>query len=288
MEHRAVRQVLPLQASDCRWAIKHSEAALSRCEFPVGGRVLDVGSGFGDCTSSLPGASGQTAGPSASTAQPTSSALPRQIAATSARSAMRSLSRAMCRNAICVVPTITRFRFGTCSLLTPTLRCATNGWSAQARGSFMQIVWRRREDNPWLHEAELRVRDIVPVVSHGATDQVHCGPGPFSMADADAVSTLLQGAGFGRASRSNAMTAMSASAATSMMPSTLRCPWGRHSRRDHSSGGPTARRYRRCRGRQAAGHRRAARSPPGDQFRQSVASGAPSSGLVVTASRPHP
>jgi ubiquinone/menaquinone biosynthesis C-methylase UbiE len=29
---------------------KHSDAALSRCRFPVGGRVLDVGSGFGDCT----------------------------------------------------------------------------------------------------------------------------------------------------------------------------------------------------------------------------------------------
>lgn len=44
-------------------------------------------------------------------------------------------------------------------------------------GTFHQIVWRRREDNPWLHEAELRVREIVPVISHEDTDQVHCGPG---------------------------------------------------------------------------------------------------------------
>jgi hypothetical protein len=29
-------------------------------------------------------------------------------------------------------------------------------------GTVMQIVWRRREDNPWLHEAELRVKEIVP------------------------------------------------------------------------------------------------------------------------------
>jgi hypothetical protein len=63
-------------------------------------------------------------------------------------------------------------------------------------GTFMQVVWRRREDNPWLHDAEQRVKTIVPVVSHDETDQVHCGPGPFSMADADMVGTMLGGAGF--------------------------------------------------------------------------------------------
>ncbi|MFL6653540.1 MAG: methyltransferase type 11, partial [Sulfurifustis sp.] len=67
-------------------------------------------------------------------------------------------------------------------------------------GSFTQIVWRKREDNPWLYEAELRVREIVPVVSHEDTDQVHCGPGPFSMAGPDMVSTMLAAAGFNRIS----------------------------------------------------------------------------------------
>ena len=60
------------------------------------------------------------------------------------------------------------------------------------------IVWRRREENPWLHDAELRVREIVPVVSHEDTDQVHCGPGPFSMAGPDMVSSMLRGAGYDR------------------------------------------------------------------------------------------
>jgi hypothetical protein len=62
------------------------------------------------------------------------------------------------------------------------------------------IVWRRREDNPWVHEAELRVREIVPVVSHEDTDAVHCGPGPFSMAGADTVSDMLRIAGYDRIS----------------------------------------------------------------------------------------
>lgn len=49
-----------------------------------------------------------------------------------------------------------------------------------------------------MHEAELLVKQIVPVVKHEDTDQVHCGPGPFSMAGADMVSDMLCGAGFDR------------------------------------------------------------------------------------------
>ena len=65
-------------------------------------------------------------------------------------------------------------------------------------GGFAQIVWRKRDENPWLHDAELRVREIVPVVSHEDTSQVHCGPGPFSMAGPDMVSAMMKSAGFER------------------------------------------------------------------------------------------
>lgn len=54
--------------------------------------------------------------------------------------------------------------------------------------TFMQVVWRKREDNPWLHEAEPRVREIVPGVSHGDAGEVRCGPGPFSMSGPDMLS----------------------------------------------------------------------------------------------------
>jgi hypothetical protein len=67
-------------------------------------------------------------------------------------------------------------------------------------GTLTMIVWRRREDNPWVHKAELLVREIVPVISHEDTDQVHCGPGPFSMAGPDMVSDMLRSAGFDRIS----------------------------------------------------------------------------------------
>ena len=39
---------------------------------------------------------------------------------------------------------------------------------------------------------------IVPVVSHEEADQVHCGPGPFSMAGPDMVSAMMKAAGFER------------------------------------------------------------------------------------------
>jgi hypothetical protein len=63
-------------------------------------------------------------------------------------------------------------------------------------GLFTQIVWRKREDNPWLHGAELRVREIVPVVAPEDSDALHCGPGPFSMAGPDMVRAMMQGTGY--------------------------------------------------------------------------------------------
>jgi hypothetical protein len=66
----------------------------------------------------------------------------------------------------------------------------------RAGGLLTQIVWRKREDNPWLHDAELRVREIVPVVSPEESNQVHCGPGPFSMSGPDMVSSMMKAAGY--------------------------------------------------------------------------------------------
>jgi hypothetical protein len=51
-----------------------------------------------------------------------------------------------------------------------------------------------------VYEAEQCVKAILPVVSHAETDQVHCGPGPFSMADPDMFSTLLRSEGYRRVS----------------------------------------------------------------------------------------
>lgn len=179
---------------------KHSDAALKRCRFPVGGRVLDVGSGFGDCTFLI----ARSLGPSGFAVGVDCAANFVGVAETDRRGQRVG-------NAQFIVGDVQECdlqgpydqafsRFGTMFFADPAAAMRNVRDALNPGGSFMQIVWRRREDNPWLHDAELRVREIVPVVSHAATDQVHCGPGPFSMVDADAVSTMLQGAGFERVS----------------------------------------------------------------------------------------
>jgi ubiquinone/menaquinone biosynthesis C-methylase UbiE len=89
-------------------------------------------------------------------------------------------------------------RFGTMFFTSPGAALRNIRKAIRPGGELMMVVWRRREENPWVHEAELCVRKILPAVSHEDTDQVHCGPGPFSMAGADMVSTMLRGAGFER------------------------------------------------------------------------------------------
>src|SRR5262249_49612866 len=89
-------------------------------------------------------------------------------------------------------------RFGTMFLVMPGA-AMRNLRRAMAPGAELtMIVWRKREENACFHEAELTVKEIVPVVSHEDTDEVHCGPGPFSMASADLVSGILASAGFER------------------------------------------------------------------------------------------
>jgi hypothetical protein len=56
------------------------------------------------------------------------------------------------------------------------------------------IVWRRKLDNDWLHRGELVANRFLEKPEE--TDEPTCGPGPFSMANADTVSDVLVHAGF--------------------------------------------------------------------------------------------
>jgi ubiquinone/menaquinone biosynthesis C-methylase UbiE len=177
---------------------QHSDAALERTAYPQGARVLDVGCGFGDSTVRI----AQQVGPQGE-------AVGVDCAENFIRAAEDEAKKAGVPNARFFVgdaqwgdlrgPYDHAFaRFGTMFFEMPGAAMRNVRKALKPGGGFMQIVWRRREENPWLHEAELRVKEIVPVVSHEETDQVHCGPGPFSMAGPDMVSGMLRGAGFER------------------------------------------------------------------------------------------
>ncbi|HTQ06786.1 MAG TPA: class I SAM-dependent methyltransferase [Polyangiaceae bacterium] len=88
-------------------------------------------------------------------------------------------------------------RFGTMFFASPVAALRNVHRSLRPGGELTMVVWRRREDNPWVYEAERAVRSIVPVVDPESSAQVHCGPGPFSMAGADLVSDVMQAAQFG-------------------------------------------------------------------------------------------
>ncbi|CAN5307589.1 methyltransferase domain-containing protein [soil metagenome] len=174
----------------------HSDAALEPCGYGVGERVLDVGCGFGDSTLQIAervGATGEAVGLDCS-----------EKFIRSAEQAAKGRDVANVRFVVADAQTDALggpydhvfSRFGTMFFDLPGAAMRNLRRALAPGGTSMHVVWRKREDNPWLHEAEKRVKEIVPVVSHADTDQVHCGPGPFSMASADLVSTILRDAGF--------------------------------------------------------------------------------------------
>jgi ubiquinone/menaquinone biosynthesis C-methylase UbiE len=177
---------------------QHSDSALDRCAYRSGQRVLDVGCGFGDSTLEI-----------AARVGPSGEAIGVDCAANFVRAAESEAQAARVPNARFFVVDVQSgdlkgpydhafARFGTQFFELPGAAMRNVRKALKPGGTFMQVVWRRREDNPWVYLAEQRVKEIVPIVSHEDTDQVHCGPGPFSMAGADMVSGMLRGAGFER------------------------------------------------------------------------------------------
>ena len=197
LEHGAVRQVRALQAPAGRRARRPQRRVAFARAVPARRRVLDVGCGFGDSTikiAELVGPTGEAVG--VDCAQRFIQTGEHDAAAAGVAQCEAS-SSPTCRTTTFAAPTTMPSRASApCSSCRRSPRCGTSASALKPGGSFAQIVWRKREDNPWLHDAELRVREIVPVVSHEETDQVHCGPGPFSMSGPDMVSAMMKAAGF--------------------------------------------------------------------------------------------
>ena len=172
----------------------HGEAALDLFPPAAGQRVLDIGCGFGDTTlriASMVGPNGEVAGVDVA---------PRFIE--TARREAREASAANVRFALADVQTdalggpydLAFSRFGTMFFANP-VAALRNVRSALAPGAtLVMVVWRRRIDNDWLYRAQTIVEGIVSRPEE--YDEPTCGPGPFSMADADTTSEVLERAGF--------------------------------------------------------------------------------------------
>jgi SAM-dependent methyltransferase len=172
----------------------HGEAALALFPPQRGQRVLDVGCGFGDTTQRI----AQSVGPAGEAVGV--DVAPRFIETSVAEAAKEGVSNA--RFAVADVQTddlggpydMAFSRMGTMFFTAP-VPALRNVRSALVPGSpLVMVVWRRRIDNDWLYRAQEIVEGIVSRPED--YEEPTCGPGPFSMADADTTSEIMLHAGF--------------------------------------------------------------------------------------------
>jgi SAM-dependent methyltransferase len=169
----------------------HGETAVLHYPPARADRVLDIGCGFGDESARL----GELVGPEGSV-------LGVDIAPRFVAAATEEFGSGNVRFEVHDVQTTTFTgafdyafsRFGTMFFANPVAALRNVERALVPGGRFVAVVWRRREDNPWLYVAEQTVKPLVPVVEE--TDEPRCGPGPFFMADTDTTSPIFRNAGF--------------------------------------------------------------------------------------------
>jgi SAM-dependent methyltransferase len=160
----------------------------------AGDRALDVGCGFGDTTRQLAGLVG-----------PGGEAVGVDAAERFVDAARREAVEEGIANARFLVADVQACeldggfdyafsRFGTMFFAQPVVALRNVRRALAPGGRLCMVVWRRKPDNEWLHRAERVVGRFL--TRPEATDEPTCGPGPFSMADADTTTDILVRAGF--------------------------------------------------------------------------------------------
>jgi len=172
----------------------HGEKALRLAPPRTGERVLDVGCGFGDTAlriAGIVGPQGHVLGVDAA---------PRFI-----ESANRDAQAAGVGNVrfavadVQMTPFEEQFdmafsRFGTMFFANPVAAMRNVCRAVKPGGRLAIVVWRSKTENEWLARAqEITERFVTKPEEY---DEPTCGPGPFSMANADTTSGILLSAGF--------------------------------------------------------------------------------------------
>ncbi|WCB92255.1 tRNA methyltransferase [Baekduia alba] len=164
----------------------------------AGDRILDIGCGFGDTAQQL----AQVAGPS-------SHVVGVDAAERFIDAARDEAARAGVENVEFVVADVQTeplsgpydyafARMGTMFFANPVAALRNVRQSLRPDGTLTMVVWRRKLDNEWMQRSEEVVDRLVPKPNAEESDALTCGPGPFSMANADTTSDILRAAGFER------------------------------------------------------------------------------------------
>ena len=172
----------------------HGDEALRRFPPMAGWKVIDVGCGLGDTTQAIAhavGPSGEVLGVDAA---------PRMLEIARRETAELGIVNARFDVAdVQLDPLGQDFdmafsRMGTMFFANPVAALRNVRTALRPGAPLVMVVWRRREDNPWVWEAQQIVERMLGRPEE--YDQPTCGPGPFSMANADTVSDQLTYAGF--------------------------------------------------------------------------------------------
>jgi len=173
---------------------EHGETALTALPPQPGDRVLDIGCGLGDTTTriaELVGPGGHVHGVDVA------ERMIETAIAEAAASGMDNVSFATCdveQSRFEETFDYAFSRMGTMFFANP-VHALRNVCEALAPGGVLNmVVWRRKLDNEFMHRAELVLAEYLEEPEE--SDAPRCGPGPFSMANADTVSDVLRHAGF--------------------------------------------------------------------------------------------
>jgi ubiquinone/menaquinone biosynthesis C-methylase UbiE len=175
---------------------QHGEAAMRMHPPKPGDRVLDIGCGFGDTTRELAGIVG-----------PEAEAVGVDVSEPFIEASIKEAAEAGVENVDFFAADVqvgdlkgpydyAFSRMGVMFFANPVQAMRNIRDALRPGAQLVATVWRRKLDNEWLHRAEQVAEQYLEEPEE--PEDVRCGPGPFSMANADTVSEQLQIAGFER------------------------------------------------------------------------------------------
>jgi SAM-dependent methyltransferase len=154
--------------------------------------VLDIGCGFGDTTQRIAGMVGPEG--EAVDAAPKFIEASRKDAAEAAVSNARFETLDVQTGELGGPYDMAFSRMGVMFFANPVQALRNVRGALKPGARLVAVVWRIREDNDWVYRAQTIVEAIVSRPEE--YDEPTCGPGPFSMANADTVTGQLKSAGF--------------------------------------------------------------------------------------------
>jgi SAM-dependent methyltransferase len=171
----------------------HGEVALAAHPPAPGARALDIGCGFGDTTRRLAELVGDGEVVGVDVAEPFLEVAREEAAAAGVDNVDFRVGDVQVADLGGPYDYVFS-RMGVMFFANPVAALRNVRAAMRPGGRLCVVVWRRKLDNSWVWEAEQVVEKYLDHPEE--SDEPTCGPGPFSMANADTVSEQLGIAGF--------------------------------------------------------------------------------------------